>query len=251
VTRSRASAGRTTAADGAVVDGAVADGIADDTKERLLRAGESLFARDGIHRVPLREINARAGQRNPSALHYHFGSREGLVAAIMRRHQASIEAEMGAAIDELERRGAVTIRDVVAAVVRPLAAKLDTESGRNFLMLLPQITPALGRNLRRGVAEPSTPQSARVLELLRAHMPRVPLEVQRERQVAYVLLLSTLLADRAHAVESGAALPLDRARFEDHIVDLVEAMLTAPTTVPALPPVAAGPRPRSTRPLKR
>jgi AcrR family transcriptional regulator len=213
---------------------AVADGDDDasnDTKERLLRAGEELFAREGIHRVPLRAINALAGQRNPSALHYHFGSREGLVEAIMLRHQASIEAAMASGLDELERRGAVTVRDVVAAVVRPLARKLDSESGRNFLMLLPQITPALGRNLRRGISEPATPQSARVLDLLRSQMPRVPVEVQRERQVTYVLVLSTLLADRAHAIEAGGALPLDRAQFEDHMIDLVEAMLTAPSTV--------------------
>ena len=45
-----------------------------DTRDRLLRAAEYLFARSGID-VPIREIHERAGQRNASALHYHFGGR--------------------------------------------------------------------------------------------------------------------------------------------------------------------------------
>jgi len=202
-----------------------------DTKERLLQAAEELFARDGIHRVPLREINALAGQRNPSALHYHFGSREALVLAILQRHQTSIEEAMAAGIDELERTGEVTIREIVATTIRPLVEKLDTPSGRSFLRLLPQLTPELGRNLRHGISQPSPPQSVRALELLKKQMTHVPVKVQRERQVAYVLILSTLLADRAHLVEAGEEPALDRRQFEDHLVDLVEAALAAPSTV--------------------
>jgi hypothetical protein len=125
----------------------------------------------------------------------------------------------------------VTIRDIVTTVVRPLAEKLDTPSGRNFLLLLPQVTPALRRNLRRGWAAPSTPQSSRVLGLLSTHMAHVPPKVRRERQVAYVLMLTTLLSDRARVVEGGEATALDRTQFEDHVIDMIEAVLAAPSTV--------------------
>ena len=63
-----------------------------ETRARLLRAGERLFAERGIHQVRLREINALAGQRNSSALHYHFGDRDGLAVEIMRVHLEAIEA---------------------------------------------------------------------------------------------------------------------------------------------------------------
>lgn len=53
----------------------------------------------------------------------------------------------------------------------------------------------------------------------RAHVPE---RVQRERQVGYVLMLSTLLADRAHEVEAGRATPLDRTEFEDDLIDTIE-----------------------------
>ena len=58
------------------------------TKDRLLDAAERLFARDGVHSARIRDINELAGQRNPSALHYHFGSRMAVVEAMRKRHNA-------------------------------------------------------------------------------------------------------------------------------------------------------------------
>ncbi|MAF83215.1 MAG: TetR family transcriptional regulator, partial [Chromatiales bacterium] len=52
------------------------------TREALLLAGERLIAENGIDAVSLRQINTAAGQRNSSAAHYHFGSKEALVRAI-------------------------------------------------------------------------------------------------------------------------------------------------------------------------
>ena len=72
-----------------------------ETRARLLRAGERLFAEHGIHQVRLREINALAGQRNSSALHYHFGSREGLVEAILSEHQNAMDGDVRPALDAL------------------------------------------------------------------------------------------------------------------------------------------------------
>ena len=202
-----------------------------DTKEQLLRAGERLFAREGIHRVKLREINAMAGQRNPSALHYHFGTREGLVMAILGRHNVVIAEAMQQELDRLEAGERITIRDLAAAVVHPLSGKLDSSSGRAFLQILPQVVPAISASLRRGVMEPTTPQATRVLELLRERMTGIPETVLRERQVAYILMLTGALADRAFQLESGREMVLDRAQFEAHLLDMLEAALGAPSTV--------------------
>ena len=54
----------------------------DRTREQLILAGERLFALSGLDSVSLRQINSAAGQRNSSAAHYHFGSKEALVQAI-------------------------------------------------------------------------------------------------------------------------------------------------------------------------
>lgn len=61
------------------------------TRRRLILAGERLFARHGIDGVSLREIADVGGQANNTAVHYHFGSRDGLVAAISAYRIAELE----------------------------------------------------------------------------------------------------------------------------------------------------------------
>ena len=204
----------------------------EDTKERLIRAGERLFARRGIDGARLRELNELAGQRNPSALHYHFGSRTGLVEAILTRHMDAIDVRLGQRLDELTTSDETApIRSLVEAVVRPLADELETRSGRDFLRIVPQVLPALGRSVRSGREAPMSTESYRLLALLEARMERLPMPVRRERLVAYMLLLTSVLADRALQLESRRPLMLDREQFVGHVIDLVATTLETPSTV--------------------
>jgi AcrR family transcriptional regulator len=65
------------------------------TRDRLLRAAETLFAQKGIAYTPAREIVRAAGQRNESALQYHFGGLTGLIDALWaeRGSQVNVERE--------------------------------------------------------------------------------------------------------------------------------------------------------------
>src|SRR5690349_20360120 len=87
---------------------------AETTSDKLLRAVLHLFARQGLD-VPLRDINELAGQRNASALHYHFGGRPELVQAIIDRYRLSDEEH--AAIEAELRSGPHAIREVVEGLV--------------------------------------------------------------------------------------------------------------------------------------
>src|SRR5687767_10346794 len=98
-----------------------------ETRERLVEVAEQLFGDRGVGVVSLREINTAAGQRNTAALHYHFKSRAGLLAAIgekhrprISRHQADLCALALAAPD-----GAPDVRALVEAVIRPWAEYLE------------------------------------------------------------------------------------------------------------------------------
>ena len=75
-----------------------------DTRERLLDSAQHLFAREGIHQVPLKRIVQHAGQRNASALHYHYGDRDGLLHAIIVRHDDRIQAERKEMLTRSTRR---------------------------------------------------------------------------------------------------------------------------------------------------
>ena len=49
-------------------------------------AATRAFAEHGVTNASLLDITRQAGQRNRGAVHYHFGSREGLLAAVLEQH---------------------------------------------------------------------------------------------------------------------------------------------------------------------
>jgi len=54
------------------------------TKLRLIEAAEKLFAEKNVTSVSIRDIT-RAANANVAAVNYHFGNRDGLVAAVLGR----------------------------------------------------------------------------------------------------------------------------------------------------------------------
>ena len=60
------------------------------TRERLIDAAVRLYGGRSIDAVSLREISVAAGQKNPNALQYHFGDRDGLLQAIFDKHASRI-----------------------------------------------------------------------------------------------------------------------------------------------------------------
>src|SRR5436309_1601566 len=55
--------------------------IAIETPDLILSVAERLFAEHGVDQVSLAQINREAGQRNRSAINYHFGSKQSLPPA--------------------------------------------------------------------------------------------------------------------------------------------------------------------------
>lgn len=54
-----------------------------DTRATLLHTALHLYAREGLHSVSLRRIATEAGSRNSAAMHYHFGDKLGVIAALV------------------------------------------------------------------------------------------------------------------------------------------------------------------------
>ncbi|WP_459980028.1 helix-turn-helix domain-containing protein, partial [Mycobacterium avium] len=55
----------------------------ESTRLMLIEVAERLFAGRGIEAVTLKEIQQAAGQSNASVIRYHFGSRDGLIRALV------------------------------------------------------------------------------------------------------------------------------------------------------------------------
>src|SRR5690242_11894973 len=93
-----------------------------ETRELLLVTAERLFAEHGVEAVSNRQVSEAAGQSNNFAVGYHFGSKEDLVVAIMRRHSESIERRRTELLAEIS--GSPDLRDWVSCLVRPTTEHL-------------------------------------------------------------------------------------------------------------------------------
>jgi AcrR family transcriptional regulator len=93
----------------------------EDTRERLLNAAEQLFAEHGISGTTLRALT-KAAKVNLAAVHYHFGSKEGLLDAVVERRATTMNQERLRELDELERsakEGAPQVEELLRAFFLP------------------------------------------------------------------------------------------------------------------------------------
>ena len=129
---------------------------ADDTRTRILDTAERLFAERGIESVSVRSILAAAGV-NVALAHYHFGSREGLITALLEARVAPVVAEMARGIEEADGRGQdASLEDVLRSYFAPAARWMMERPACARLCAQLQISPspevrALGEEAVRGV----------------------------------------------------------------------------------------------------
>ena len=110
-----------------------------ETVDDLLATAERLFAERGVENVALTGIVAESGQKNRSALHYHFGSRAGVLEAVLDRRLAAINARRHALLEAAEAEGGVlaVVRADIAALGRTL---VEEPWGPDYLSILAQVT---------------------------------------------------------------------------------------------------------------
>ena len=182
----------------------------------ILNAAERLIAERGVQ-VPLRDIAVAAGQRNNSAVNYHFKNRQDLIDAIVRRRLEPMERERAQMVDALDD---------------------DTDDVRAWLriMVLPFIgvgSPYYARflraasiHLRADVDESQGSVWPQVLERLAKAIPTDDRHARGRRISAIATAMFALLAERERLAEEGA-----EVGSPEETVAMLAAALTAP--VPA------------------
>ncbi|WP_430331227.1 TetR family transcriptional regulator [Rhodococcus sp. ACT016] len=205
-------------------------------KERLLRAGEYLFAREGIDRTRLSDINRIAEVRNDSAIHYYFGSREGLLEAIIVSHFVDVNSRMAELVDRLctgREPSPQALRDAIAAQAIPLGEKLRDERGRDFMQILAEVYDRRGGITEGQYASAST--EAR--NLVRQCLTGMTDALREERMRLMANFIVSALAARARACDDEAELPLDHDAFVANLIEMTTAAVAArpPSSVSPLP----------------
>ena len=191
---------------------------------RLLAAAERLLATRGPG-VPNREIVAAAGQRNRSAITYHFASRAGLIDAVCERHETPVAEHRQYLIARLPGPEAQTTRQLVEAHVQPLAAEM--------LRCSPSYWARLSDLLLAGQPrQRPDPALSKLLELMASHLSHLP-DLEAVGRVALTAgFLNSGLARWEHDSQAGVAGVAPLAQFTLILTDLGVAMLDAPSSVP-------------------
>jgi AcrR family transcriptional regulator len=204
---------------------------ATDTRERLLSTAQTLFAREGIYQVPLKRIVERAGQRNASALHYYFGGRDGLLHAIIVRHDDAIQAEQQGMLASMEADGRINdLRSLVEALVEPFSRVLATSDGREFLQIVSQLSMLFDFwDIELPTGPTETQLMFRSMDKCLAHLSPA---LRHERITTLLGLVTESLAMRARLLDGPKSLPpaLDHEAFVVNLVDMAVGALSAPTT---------------------
>lgn len=206
---------------------------AENARRRLILAAINLFAEHGVDSVSLRMINRGAGQKNNSALHYHFGNKLALIEAVdefIQRHFDEVREPELAAL-EARASGDVTLEEALTVFVHPYVeiiegfdwgyaavrtiARMEFDANEEVLRLLSQ---SAGQAVKR---------SAR---LMRPQLPHLTARTFRMRHMFVVNSTIRGFADyrNLHLSYLGDLTPKNLRELARFYVDMGHAVLTAP-----------------------
>lgn len=204
------------------------------TREKLIDEAARAFAEHGVYGASLIDITRQAGQRNRGALHYHFGSRTGILCAVLERHVEFLSRREGELLEAAMARPDRDLEPVVEAIVRP-ATELAGSGwrGRCFVVILaelieedpeslePELTAVLDRTGGHAVyAE------------MRRRIDHLSFDIVNERLALSTGFILHAVADRARVVgrRRKRRLRLDHDEFVRNLVTMISAALVAPST---------------------
>ena len=159
----------------------------------MIDAAEHIVAEQGLPALKLKDVQLAANQSNKSAAKYHFGSREGLLDAVVESRMSRVNARRHAVLDRVQGSDQpATVRQLVDALVRPLAAETLCRPGSRYARFLVQalFDPALAGLLQKHLQAASY---TAVVELL-TDLCAAPPEIAQWRVQNVVMLNMMALA---------------------------------------------------------
>jgi len=183
------------------------------TKEQIVLAAERLFAERGYEGVSLREIGVAAGSANNSAVQYHFGTKEQLVAAIFERRLTYIDERRALLVAQLQPRD---LRAWLECYVLPLLEQGEIE-GSHYMSFIAAVEPQT--RLFQNLPEHYWMRTEQFRSEVGALLPDIP-EPLRSHRILQVVMLSVHAASfRERAKATG----LEVVPFAIHVTDLLDA----------------------------
>ena len=188
-----------------------------DSRMAMIDAAEAIVAERGLGAMSLREVQTAAGQLNKNAAQYHFGNREGLIAAVVEARMGPINERRWRMVEQLDSAEAAA-RQWIEALVLPLAQAVRDDPDSRYARFLAQafLDPQLGLMVA-GHIRTGSYRAAQDGLVAGSGLP----QEQASRRAFFVLSM---------VVVSLAGWEARRAEFDDpddFIADLVEAASAA------------------------
>ena len=203
----------------------------------MIAAAERIVAERGLTAMSLRVVQQESGQRNKSAAQYHFGSRDGLIEAVLATRMSAVNARRRAMLDAIDgapageqaigaAQGESALRPLVEALVRPVAEQtvaLPESCWARFVVQAGN-DPAVAEVVRRRVeGEPYRELGERLVDA----MTDVPGPLRRLRVERAVGVVFASLAAGEQARDRGLPSSVGlECRIED-LIDGTVALLAA------------------------
>jgi AcrR family transcriptional regulator len=200
----------------------------DAIRNRLLDAAEKLFAERGIDAVSLNSIARYANQLNSSVMQYHFGSKTGLIDAILERRMEDLNRRRNELIADIDTSDRTTaLHKVAEAMVLPFAEHLFIEGGSSYLRFTAQVSFNADKSvfeMARGKHDSAVRKiSALVQEILSDMKP----DLVRHRLALVTNLVLFGVGEREKLRMAGKHSGVARLHTDDFIRDLIEIIVAA------------------------
>jgi len=210
-----------------------------ETQARILDAAEELFLLHGFEGASMRMLTARAGV-NLAAINYHFGSKDALVEAVLRRRLDPMNANRIVALDRLESEALgrpLAPQAIIGAFVGTSLRMIEDArgGGRNFIRLLGRTYTDPDKKIRALIGQLYAPAMQRYKTAFSRALPDLPAEELVWRMHFMFGTLSYTLAATDTVQLIAGCKPEDR-----YDAQLLEARLTAFLVAGLLAPLPNG-----------
>jgi AcrR family transcriptional regulator len=206
------------------------------TRQAIIDTAEKMFSDQGITAVSLRSILAEAGA-NTAAAHYHFGSKENLIAEVFARRAKRVADERMDRLGEVLKRDddATLLEEIIRAFIEPgFFGGADTrEAGEQFARLRARLTTDDSELAGRLLSDVFDESSHRYMKALSDALPDLSkIDVQwRFHALLGVMVYTVTGPGRIQSLTDNACDPSDLHTAVEHLVPTLAGMFRAPPTL--------------------
>ena len=199
------------------------------TQIALMEAAETLIAENGIQNVSIKDIVREAGQKNESALQYHFKNLQGLIDAVHRRRSRQAHDKRSEMLAKLALAKQTCLRDLCGLMVYPsfLLTRLDRQYRLYVIAFSHEVAlaeaSALSKVSRSGGGGVC---GSKLGELLRQALIHLDEPTYRARMDLAVRMCSAALSNHLRQKQPLKGTTADF--FINNLIDSLEGLLSAP-----------------------